>query len=376
MLGGKHEITLLSFSTAHVSRAAVEQIAPYCAHVLTVPLRRMRMPRNLASGVFSRYPFQTLLYQMPAMIQAVRNQVHTGRFDLAHVQLARMAPYLESTPALPRVIDLIDALSLNMARRHHREHGPLRLATYIEHKRLLRYEQTICRTFDEVTVVSPIDQAAIGSFPNLHVNPIGVDIVQFPFLLQDREPQTLVFSGNMGYFPNANAVCWFAREVLPLIKRELPNIVFQIVGANPPRLVQKLAAADRAITITGYVESIQAYLARATVAVVPLRAGSGMQFKVLEAMACGTPLVITPYALGGIDAIHGEHLLIGENPAAFARQVVRLVADGELRQRLAGAARKLIEEKYTWEQSVAGLERIHALAAQRTVKNAQAKTRG
>lgn len=359
LLSRDHELTLVSFGGPAVSEAARAEMASYCRRVVLVPQRRAAAALSLVGGALSRLPFQTLLYQSPDMRRAIAGVLRAERFDVAHLQLARMAPYLEHTHSLPRVVDLIDALSVNMERRYRRDRGPLRLAAYVEWQRMRRYEQQVCRSFDAVTIVSEEDRAAIGPWPNLQVNPNGVDLSQFPFHRQGRDAQTLVFTGNMGYFPNIDAVCWFAEQVLPRVLAEAPGTRFVIVGTNPDPRVHTLAEANSAITVTGRVPRVQDYLERAALAVVPMQGGSGMQFKVIEAMASGAPVVATPFALGGITVSHERHLLIADTAPAFAEQVLRLMRSPELRDELAAHARQMVEQQFSWECVVGDLERLY-----------------
>ncbi len=165
----------------------------------------------------------------------------------------------------------------------------------------------------------------------------------------------------MSYFPNADAAIWFAKHVLPLVRQQIPDVQFWIVGADPPPAVQELAGQP-GVVVTGWVDSLVSYLQQATIAVAPMRCGSGIQNKVLEAMSCGAAMVVTPFALGGIEVGDKETVLIGQDAVAFADHVVRLLQDPALRQRLAANARRMIEEKFAWEQSVTKLERACTLA--------------
>jgi glycosyltransferase involved in cell wall biosynthesis len=165
----------------------------------------------------------------------------------------------------------------------------------------------------------------------------------------------------MGYFPNANAALWFATEVFPLIRQQIPHARFLIVGAEPTAAVSALAKLPN-IVVTGYVPQVENYLQQATVAVAPMQSGSGIQNKVLEGLACGTPMVVTPYALGGIEVVHDEHLLVASSATDFAQQVIRLLHDTILAQKLAKNGRELVEAKYTWSQCITQLEQVYALA--------------
>jgi sugar transferase (PEP-CTERM/EpsH1 system associated) len=360
LLAEKHSITLLSFGGEDVRAEDRAHVESLCDAVIVVPLSRPAMAGALLRNVRSGLPLQTALYQTAAMRAHVRAQLRNG-FDLVHVQLARMAEHVMEA-GTPCYVDLIDALSLNMDRRAAEQHGPLKAVFVHEARRMHEYERRICESFAVVSVVAPADRDAIGPFANLTVNGNGVDVEHFAFARGKRRKNALIFSGNMGYFPNVNAVSWFVRDVLPLIQAEIPSVTFEIAGTNPARDVRALAERNDAVSVTGFVADVRAHLTRATVGVVPMRAGTGMQNKVVEAMACGTPLVATPFALGGIDAVHERHLLVAGNARVFAAQTVRLLRNAELRDELACAARELVVGNYSWNASVGALERLYERA--------------
>ncbi len=357
LLAARHRITLVAFAPREPSRAARAELAPHCEDVVTVPLGRAEMLAGLARGVLSDRPLQTALYETPAMRRTVAGILAERRHDVVHVQLARMARHCEGAP-LPVVVDLIDALSLNMERRARRDPGPARFAAAFEAKRLRRYEQWLCRTFAHATVVSAIDRAAIGDFPNLSINPNGVDLE--PAAPRPAPtPDCIALTGNLGYFPNVDAAEWFVREVLPRIRHARPSARFVVAGTRPHRRVRALERADGAVVVEGDVPDLRAVLRRAAVAVAPMHAGSGQPLKILEAMACGTPVVATSLAASGLDVQPEHDLLVGDDPATFAEQVLRVLASADLARTLAANARRLVEERFTWERSVAQLEAIY-----------------
>jgi len=361
VLSQKHSITLLSFTENSGELDRVPVLEKFCNHIETVELRPFRSYLTVVLGLFSPLPLQTHYYCSSEMERRISTVTENGDFDVVHVQLIRMAPYLAYFDKTPKVIDFIDALSLNMERRYRYDKGVFALGAYLEWRRLKRYEAEICRRFDQAIMVSPIDKRAVGALDKVNVNPNGVDTEAFSFVLEGREPSTIIFSGNMGYFPNVDAVCWFSQKVFPLIKAHIPHVKFYVVGANPHKDIQRLNA-EKNIIVTGFVDNIHEYLARATVAVCPMRSGAGIQNKVLEAMASGTPVVATEHVLGGIQATPGENIMIANEPKEFAERVVELLKKPSLRRKLAMNARQLIEKKYTWEISVQQLERIYEAA--------------
>lgn len=364
LMSKRHSITLVTPVAGLVDSQAQQVVTQLCERWVPVHVHQWQSLVHLGRFPFSALPLQTLYFCPPAIQKRVQALSQTESFDLVHVQLARIAPVADGLDRVPKVLDFIDALSLNMHRRAMQERWPLNWLFRLESQRIAHYERALLRSFDQQTISSPLDKEAIGTCESLRVIPNGVNVEDFPCKDDERESNTIVFTGRMGYFPNADAAIYFAKEVFPLIRRRVSRARFLIVGTDPSRRVRQLAKLP-GVEVTGYVPRIQDHLARATVAVAPMQGGSGMQFKVLEAMASGVPSVTTPYALGGIEAIDGEHLLVAEDARSLAEQVLRLLKDAALRRRLARNARRLVEERYTWERSVAMLEEVYQLAVQR-----------
>lgn len=365
LLGRRHRVTLLCFGGGKDAPADDATAGPLCEETIVVPYRAAGMVAGLCGGVLAGRPLQTAMHETPAMRRAVGRLLAERRHDLVHVQLARMAGCVEETALLPRVIDLVDALSLNFQRRSGYDRAPFGIVARLEARRLQRYEREICRTWDHATVVSPVDRGAIGDFANLTVNRSGVELGDCGWRTRERDPHTIVFTGNLGYHSNADAICWFAREIFPLVTREQPRARLLVVGARAGHQVRALAARDRRIVVEGFVQRPQAYLERCGLAIAPMRTGSGQLFKVMEAMACGAPLVATRLAAAGIEAENERHFLAAEAPQVFARQVLRLMREPALGSRLGAEARRLLEARYGWEQSVSELEEIYRAAIQR-----------
>jgi len=362
LLSRRFSITLLAPGHPDADRQGLDALAPWCSRIELVPRSTLKTIGRLLIAPLSHLPFQTLYTFDGAFHSRLNHLLSEDQFDLVHVQLVRMAPIASGQGNLPRVLDLVDALSLNMMRRSRQEHPPLSWLIWLEAKRVQRYERVLSRRYDRLVVASALDQAYMN-LENVYVVPNGVDLEKFPFTEDERERATIVFTGRMAYYPNADAAVFFAREILPRIRAQMPEARFIVVGADPPQRVRQLARIP-GVEVTGYVPHLHTYLARATVAACPLRAGSGMQFKVLEAMASGTPVVATLGALGGIEAQDGVHLLVAESAEALAAQVVRLLAEPALRRYLAYNARRLVEQRYTWERSVQLLEAVYEAAIQ------------
>jgi glycosyltransferase involved in cell wall biosynthesis len=230
----------------------------------------------------------------------------------------------------------------------------LRPAAHWEARRLRRYEEALVRRVP-CLVVAESERTALAASERVRVVPNGVDGAAFAYADDGRPPARLVFAGNLGYFPNVDAAAFLVEDIFPRVRAAVPAAELRLVGARPSRAVRALTAAPR-VALAASVPRMAPEVAGATVAVVPLRAGSGMQNKVLEAMAVGTPVVATPRAVAGLAVRPGEHLLVADDADGLARAAVELLRDPALARRLARAARALVEGRYRWEDSAAGVE--------------------
>ena len=235
-----------------------------------------------------------------------------------------------------------------------------------------RYEAEMCRQFDAVLTVTQADASALlalaapGDRPalarKLAVAPICVDPDRTPVVRRvPGGPPTILHLGTMFWPPNAHGALWFAAEVLPLVRREVPAARFVVVGKNPPPEVRVLAA-DPLIEVTGYVEDPVPYLAAADVLVVPLAAGGGMRVKILEAWMRGLPVVSTRTGAEGIAATDGADLLLApdRDTAAFAAAVIRTLTDARLNDQLRLAGRQTVEACYSWRSVYSRVDDVYA----------------
>lgn len=355
VLSRRHEVTLFA-----CERPAPEARVPEGVRVVTAGIGPMSRAAGVARHVFSDLPLQAALFDSAKARSALAALASEG-FDVAHLQLVRLAPLAPVLASLPCLVDFVDALSLNIARRAELDIAPLRPLWRVEAARLRRAETALLDRVGHGVVVSESDRRALGGGDRLTVVPQGVDVERFTFDGGPRPGADVLFAGNLGYFANADAVGWFAREVLPRVRRRAAGARLRIAGARPSRSVRALARLE-GVAVLGEVPDMAVHVRAARVAVAPLRTGSGQQSKVLEAMASGTPVVASPLAAAGMDVAHEEHLLVADGAEATAAAVARLLEDAPLAARLAASARRLIEERYTWERSVQRLEEAYRAA--------------
>jgi len=313
----------------------------------------MMMGRTLSVGSFYSH-------QLQARIQ----QYLVGRrVDCILAFSSAMAEYVRGVSEIPRVMDFVDIDSEKWRLYSEYHSFPLSRLYRLEADRLARYETEVAQTFDHSVVVSEqearlLKRGVVGR--PISVIPNGVDLSYFRASgngsSASREPN-LVFTGAMDYFPNVDAVRYFCREILPLIRKEVSQARFSIVGRNPTRLVKALSRKYD-VDVTGAVPDIRPYLNKAMVSVAPLRIARGIQNKVLEAMAMGVPVVGTSTALEGLDVIDDGECLVGDNPSAFADQVVRIMKTEQLWQVLSKRSRMKVERDYSWESKMLHLENV------------------
>jgi glycosyltransferase involved in cell wall biosynthesis len=239
--------------------------------------------------------------------------------------------------------------------------------SFVQWKRLRRYERRACLVADRIVAVSETDAKALRNLvPEREpvVVPNGVDAAFYaaptPPLQAPTGPasQDLVFVGKMDFRPNVDGVLWFAREVMPHIRQKAPDVRFWVVGKDPhPRL--GWLVHEPAIELTGWVEDVRPYIAAAAVYAVPLRIGGGTRLKVLEAMAMGKAIVSTALGCEGFDLLPNQELVIADAPDDFAAAVLTLLQDSERRARLGRAAQRFASSKYDWQMIVPRLERAY-----------------
>jgi len=309
------------------------------------------------------------------MQQKINQILAQEQFELIHAHLFRMGQYVAKVQGPAKVLDLCDSLALNLSRRAELESHPWlakikldctpkRFLVKLEEKRVRRYEVDIMKSFDCGTVVARFDRDYLlqqDDRLDLSIVPMGVDLEYFQPNAAIASAPVLLFTGTMNYFPNADAVIYFCSEIFPHIRERHPEATFYVVGNHPSDAVKRLEVQDGVI-VTGYVPDVRPYFEKASVFVAPLRAGSGVQTKNLEAMAMQVPIVTTSVGAMGLEADVDKELLVADTPADFAEQVSRLLANERLRANLAQTARARVEAGYSWEAIGDRLKHVYAQA--------------
>ena len=365
-LAQRHEVHLASFVRSAAEGANSRALWRYCSGITTVMLRRSRIrdAAYLARSLMTGRPFLVERDDSRAMRRALEGLVSTQAFDAVHADQLSMAQFAVDLPLPLRVLDEHNAVWTIVRRAARHEGWGLRRAlAELEWRKLRAHEGDVCRRFDRVTVVSVEDRAALEKAAEAKlaatVIPIAVDTREWAFSPRTPRARHILSVATMFYPPNAEGVHWFASEVYPLIRRELPGVCFYVVGSRPPRRIAELARRDGGVIVTGYVSDLSPVLRESGVVVVPVRSGSGMRVKILEAFARGLPVVSTTVGAEGIDVRDGEHLLTADEPEAFARAVITVLTEPDRSAALAQAARELVEARYDWRTALSRLDQVY-----------------
>jgi sugar transferase (PEP-CTERM/EpsH1 system associated) len=308
----------------------------------------------------------TVAYYRDAGLQAwVTRVMRDAGIKRVLVFSSGMAQYVEMARDARRVIDFVDIDSDKWRQYGEKKYWPMSWLYRREARQLLRYERRIAEAFDASLFVSnaeaemfkqlaPESAGKVGFFSN------GVDTDYFSPSPSFENPYpgsdaSVVFTGAMDYWPNVDAVQWFANEVLPTVRLTHPTVQFYIVGSRPSAKVQALAALP-GVQVTGTVPDVRPYLAHAQLSVAPLRVARGIQNKVLEAMAMAKTVVVSPQALEGIDALPGRDLLLAENVQQFAAAVTAQLTRPD--QAMGRNAREKVVSQYAWTANLSHIDEL------------------
>ncbi len=374
-LAAHHNVRLLTFASplAGQTQTADDPLPDLCSDITCLPQPRSRsLSQRAIATIASPLPDMALRLQSATMRRQVEHLIRAGDFDVVQIEGIEMAPFgldvarQRSTRRPLLVFDdhnaeyVLQRTAYQTDRRKPRR-WPGALYSWIQWKKLQRYEAHCCETFDRTVAVSDADATALRALlPQLPVTvlPNGVDTEAFsPSALPEGQEPLLIFTGKMDFRPNVDAMLWFTNQILPRVLHQVPEARLNIVGQSPHKQLRHLTDDPR-LAITGYVPDVRPYIAAAAIFVVPLRMGGGTRLKVLEAMAMGKAIVSTPLGCEGLDVTPGKHVLLADEPADFADQIIALFNDPARARLLGQQARDLVKSRYAWKHLTPALETV------------------
>ncbi len=364
-LAERFDVTLAAVADEPVSDTALHGLESLTSQVLLSRARPMHRRASAARAMLTGQAITPAAMHARRLARRLVTLHRRDPFDTVLTYCTGMTGYTQALRAacpdrpFRHVLDLVDVDSLKWQRYAEEARGPMRLVYAAEARRLRAVEAGRVVPFDAVTVISAHEAGRYAESVTTEHRPVvvgnGVDLERFYPAYQDerdgRDP-VLVFTGVMSYKPNADAAVWFARGVMPRVRAAVPEARFDIVGKSPSPRVRALGELP-GVRVVGAVDDTAEYLRRSAVAVAPMRIAPGVQNKVLEAMACGLPVVCSSPAAGGIDAEPGRDLLVADSEADTAALCVRLLLNTDERAAIGAAARRQAEARYRWPAAAA-----------------------
>jgi glycosyltransferase involved in cell wall biosynthesis len=358
LLAQRHQVSVATFIDKESELKYVPDLEKHCQEVVVIhrqPPYRRRDPLVIE-------PFVVSEFNSSPMGAEIHRLLSERDFDIVQIEYTQMAQYVPDTR---RSCTLLTEHEVAFA-THRRAFGSFpfswkKFRAFMGWLLMMDYELKACRRFDKVVALTDADRKELLAFePKLDIEVVPMAIDSSCFRPQDvpEEPKSLVFIGYFRHSPNVHGITRFCREILPLIRKDVPETKLFIVGSSPPDEIIRLGKMDN-VVVTGWVEDVKPYIARSSVYIAPLWLGTGMRVKILEAWGMAKPVVTTSVGSQGIDCTPGEDVLIADDVQGFAAQTVRLLKDRALREKLGRNGRKQVVAKYDWEVIIRQVEEMY-----------------
>ena len=364
-LAARHEVSLLSFVSNEKERERSKLLSDCCSSVRSIPLANasaatgsaMHLSKRLRSLAFSPLPYDVWRFRSQAMTNAITDALKVP-FDIVQVEFVQMGQYINSLKDHPHTILREYDLTFTLCFRRIQTARSMahKLFRYIQWRRMRDYELSTCRTFHKIIVPSPQTKAELlthSSGLDVSVVPFGVSLPDVPAKVEPADGKRVLFVGAMGRPQNVEAVLYFYDKIWPRVRTVEPDAEFWIVGSGPLPQISQLAREDESVKVTGFVDDLTGFYARASVFVAPILVGGGVVTRILNAMVMSRAVVTTSIGNEGIGARPGHDLLVADEPEEFARQIVDLLRDQEQRRRIGRNGRMFVETQYSWDSIIA-----------------------
>ena len=353
-LSKNHEIHLCALSDIAIENKHLKPVESFCASVHIVKLNRFSITLNLICAFFSGKPLQVGYFFNRKAKKKIHHLIAEIKPDHIYCQLIRVAEYLKDID-IPKTLDYQDVFSKGVERRIQKSPFYWKPVLRMEYKRLLKYEHEAFSWFSNKTIISKPDRDFIPHPDKDKIEIVinGVDTDFFKPMTIEKE-YDLVFIGNMGYPPNVNASEYLVKEILPIVQKTNPNIKLMLAGASPHHTV--LALKGENVHVTGWVEDIRECYAKAKIFIAPMQIGTGLQNKLLEAMAMKIPSITSPLANFALEAKDGIEILVGNSPQKYADLIIQLLENDDQRKSIANNGYLFVHRNYNWDAATKKLE--------------------
>jgi glycosyltransferase involved in cell wall biosynthesis len=338
-------------------KKAKEELLKYCKAVHIERLNIFSSLLRVCLSIFTFLPFQTAYYNSKRAKKNFKSFVEKNKIEICYFQFVRLAPFAKKINT-KKVLDFQDTLSMNMKRRADNSGLLEKILFTIEAKRLARYESKMFEVFDALTIITQADRELLQSprKNEVYIIPNGVAETYFTYLQPKEKPFDVLFSGAMSYAPNIDAAEYLIKEIMPLVWEKKPNVKIVIAGGGSPSWLEKLA--NERIIMPGWVEDMKEYYSQTKLFIAPMRIGTGLQNKLLEAMAMNVPCITSSLANQALRAKDKEEILIANNAREYADYIIKMLDNKELSQNIAQAGKDYVFNEYSWQNSCEKLSSI------------------
>ncbi len=345
-----HEIHLFCINDCDLHPEANEILSQYCKSVTIVRLSKFNMYWGMTRALFSGLPFQIGFFYHPFIKRKILDKIDAIKPDHIFCQLIRVAEYVKDLK-IPKTIDYQDVFTKGAERMSTQASFFMKPLLQMEARRVEKYETDIFDFFDNKIIISEPDRDAINHEENnkIVIIPNGVDADFFAHYSLPKE-YDILFTGNMAYPPNINSVEYLVQQVLPELQKLKPEIKILIAGASPDKKVLKLASEN--VTVTGWVENIRDCYAKSKIFAAPMQIGTGLQNKLLEAMAMKLPCVSSGLANNALHALEDYEILIGYSPEDYSAKIIELLDNPATYKKIAEGGYQFVHKNYNWDVQV------------------------
>ena len=375
-----HRITYLTLDDGE-SAGAIADADEYCHELIRIPhAGRTKFTAGFYSDLLfnlpSALPYAIARYKSAQMRNRINDRLSRGDVDVLVCDFLTPAVNLDFRFDCPTILFQHNVEAMIWKRHYQVQKNPVKkVYLYSQWLKMRTFEERLCRKFDAVIAVSAEDRDQMRTDYSLDAVfdvPTGVDTEFFkPSGVVERDPMNLVFTGSMDWLPNDDAIRYFTGDILPIVRRKVPNVSLTVVGRNPSPYLTELTKKDPSINVTGRVDDVRPYMEKAAAYVVPLRIGGGTRLKIYEAMAMEKPIVSTTVGAEGLPLQDGAELLLADDAHSFAEALVKLLKEPGLAERIATRAARTVRERFGWKRVATDFSQICENTVERHHTSAQ-----
>lgn len=361
-LSKNNDIYLFCLNNKKANKQGLNILKNYCKEIKVEDISLFSSIFSVFKAIFSSLPLQVAFYTKKRIIKSFDDFYNNINPKISYFQFVRTAEYAKSIQGI-KVLDFQDCLSLNMKRRSKVSKGLFKYIFHLEAKRLTKYENLMFDIFSKCTIITSNDRDGIQSERKNEIEIItnGVDNSFLYYNSEQEKEYDIIFSGNMSYAPNVLAANFLIKDIMPIVWKEKPNIKVVICGSNPKKEVINLG--NKNVIVTGWVNDMKDYYAKSKIFIAPMQIGTGLQNKLLEAMAMNLPSITTYLANKSLMAQNNKDILIGNNKEELASCILSLLDDSHLYSTLSKNGKEYVRNNFSWINST---EKLYLIFQQLT----------